>query len=186
MPLIVIVALLIGTALLLWLLRCKLRRDREPVRLRQELAAESAHLHDAQNQLQLLFSANPYPMWVYDCATLRFTSVNDAALRTYGFSREEFLGMTALDIRPPEEEPTLLDYVNHIHLGLNSPGIRRHRKKDGSLLFVEVRGFAFERNGGSYELTLANDVTRRILMEEALRQSSVSSGFCSTRIVLNP
>jgi two-component system, cell cycle sensor histidine kinase and response regulator CckA len=174
MPLIVIVAPLIGTALLLWLLRCKLRSDREPVRLRQELAAESAHLHDAQNQLQLLFSANPYPMWVYDCATLRFTSVNDAALRTYGFSREEFLGMTALDIRPPEEEPTLLDYVNHIHLGLNSPGIRRHRKKDGSLLFVEVRGFAFERNGGSYELTLANDVTRRILMEEALRQSQAS------------
>ncbi len=174
MPLIVIVALVIGAGVLLWLLRCKLRSDRELVRLRQELAAESAHLHDAQNQLQLLFSANPYPMWVYDCATLRFVSVNDAAVRTYGFSQEEFLGMTVLDIRPPEEKPTLLDYVNHIHLGLNSPGIRRHRKKDGSLLFVEVRGFAFERNGGSYELTLADEVTQRILMEEALRQSQAS------------
>jgi PAS domain S-box-containing protein len=171
MPLIVIVALVIGVAVLLWLLRCKLRSDRELVRLRQELAAESAHLRDAENQQQLLFSANPYPMWVYDCATLRFTSVNDATVRTYGFSPEEFLGMTILDIRPPEEKPTLLDYVNHLHLGLNSTGIRRHRKKDGSLLFVEVRGFAFERNGGSYELTLANDVTQRILMEEALRQS---------------
>jgi PAS domain S-box-containing protein len=174
MPLIVIVALVIGVAVLLWLLRCKLRSDRELVRLRQELAAESAHLRDAENQQQLLFSANPYPMWVYDCATLRFTSVNDATVRTYGFSPEEFLGMTVLDIRPPEEKPTLLDYVNHIHLGLNSTGIRRHRKKDGSLLFVEVRGFAFERNGGSYELTLANDVTQRILMEEALRQSQAS------------
>ena len=174
MPLIVIVALVIGAGVLLWLLRCKLSSDRELLRLRQELAAESAHLHDAQNQLQLLFSAIPYPMWVYDRATLRFTSVNDATVRTYGFSQEEFLGMTVLDIRPPEEKPTLLDYVNHIHLGLNSTGIRRHRKKDGSLLFVEVRGFAFERNGGSYELTLANDVTQRKLMEEALRQSQAS------------
>ena len=174
MPLVVIVALVIGAAVLLWLLRGKLRSDRELVRLRQELAAESARSRDAENQQQFLFFANPYPMWVYDCATLRFTSVNDATVRTYGFSQEEFLGMTVLDIRPPDEKPTLLDYVNHIHLGLNSTGIRRHRKKDGSLLFVEVRGFAFERNGGSYELALANDVSQRELMEEALRQSQAS------------
>ena len=174
MPLIVIVALLIETALLLWLLRCKLRSDRELVRLRQELAAESARLRDAENKQQLLFSANPYPMWVYDCRTLRFVSVNDAAVRTYGFSREEFLGMTILGIRPPEETPALLNYVSHIHPGFNGIGIRRHRKKDGSLLFVEISGFAFERNGGSYELTLANDVTQRKLMEEALIQSQTS------------
>ena len=174
MPLIVIVALLIETALLLWLLRCKLRSDRELVRLRQELAAESARLRDAENKQQLLFSANPYPMWVYDCRTLRFVSVNDTAVRTYGFSREEFLGMTILGIRPPEETPALLNYVSHIHPGFNGIGIRRHRKKDGSLLFVEISGFAFERNGGSYELTLANDVTQRKLMEEALIQSQTS------------
>src|ERR1035438_2496407 len=129
MPLVVIVALVIGAAVLLWLLRGKLRSDRELVRLRQELAAESARSRDAENQQQFLFFANPYPMWVYDRATLRFTSVNDATVRTYGFSQEEFLGMTVLDIRPPDEKPTLLDYVNHIHLGLNSTGIRRHRKK---------------------------------------------------------
>jgi PAS domain S-box-containing protein len=144
------------------------------VRLRQELAAESARLRDAENKQQLLFSANPYPMWVYDCRTLRFVSVNDAAVRTYGFSREEFLGMTILGIRPPEETPALLNYVSHIHPGFNGIGIRRHRKKDGSLLFVEISGFAFERNGGSYELTLANDVTQRKLMEEALIQSQTS------------
>jgi PAS domain S-box-containing protein len=174
MPLVVIVALLLGTALLLWLLRSKLGSDRELVRLRQELAAESARVRDAESQQQLLFSANPYPMWVYDCRTLRFVSVNDTAVRTYGFSREEFLGMTILDIRPSEETPALLNYVDHIHPGFNGIGIRRHRKKDGSLLFVEISGFAFERNGGSYELTLANDVTQRKLMEEALIQSQTS------------
>ena len=130
MPLIFIFALLSGV--LLWLLQRKFRGDRELVRLRQELAVESARLRDAENQQQLLFSANPYPMWVYDCVTLRFVSVNDAAVRTYGFSREEFLGMTVLDIRPPEEKPTLLDYVNHIHLGINDSGLWRHRRKDGS------------------------------------------------------
>jgi two-component system, cell cycle sensor histidine kinase and response regulator CckA len=172
MPFIFIFALLSGV--LLWLLLRNLRGARELVRLRQELAVELARLRDAENQKQLLFSANPYPMWVYDCATLRFVSVNDAAVRTYGFSQEEFLGMTVLDIGPPEEKPTSLDYVNHIHLGLNGTGLRCHRKKDGSLLFVEVRGFAFERCVRSYELTLANDVTQRKLTEEALGQSQAS------------
>jgi two-component system cell cycle sensor histidine kinase/response regulator CckA len=174
MPLVVIVALVIGAAVLLWLLRGKLRSDRELVRLGQELAAESARSRDAENQQQFLFSANPYPMWTYDRATLRFVSVNEAAIRTYGFSREQFLAMTILDIRPPEDKPTLLDHLSHIELGFNSAGIWRHRKKDGSLLFVEVRGFAFDRNGGHYELILANDVTQRKRMEEALRQSQAS------------
>src|ERR1022692_4104353 len=171
MPLVVIVALVIGAAVLLWLLRGKLRSDRELVCLRQELAAESARSRDAENQQQFLFSANPYPMWVYDCATLRFVSVNDTAVRTYGFSREEFLTMTLLDIRPPEEAPTLLDCVNQIHLGFNSAGIWRHRRKDGSLLFVEIGGFTFERNSRHYELIMANDVSQRGLLEEGLRPS---------------
>ena len=103
---------------MLWLLQRKLSGDRELARLRQELTVESARSRDAESQLQLLFSANPYPMWIYDCATLRFVSVNDAAVQAYGFSREEFLGMTLLDIRPPEEKPTFLDCVNQHPSGL--------------------------------------------------------------------
>ncbi len=146
MPLIVIFALVVGAALLLCLLRCKLASDGELARLRPALAAESAHLRDAENQKDLLFSANPYPMWVFDCASLRFVSVNDAASRTYGYSREEFLGMTILDIRPPEEKPTFLGTVN-LHPGYDSAGTWRHCKKDGTPLFVDIRGFTFEQNG---------------------------------------
>jgi two-component system, cell cycle sensor histidine kinase and response regulator CckA len=174
MPLIVIVALLIGAAAFLWLLQLKLGCDREVVRLRQKLAVESQRLREAENQQQFLFSANPYPMWIYDCATLRFVSVNDAAIRTYGFSREEFLTMSLLDIRPPEETATFLDFVDQIHLGLNSAGVWRHRRKDCSLLFAEIGAFAFQQDGRFYELVVANDVTQRSLMEEALKQSQAS------------
>ena len=167
MPLTAIVALVIGAALLLWLLGCV-------VRLRRALATESAHLRDAENQLELLFTANPYPMWVYDSVTLRFVSVNDAAVRTYGFSREEFLGMSILDIRPPEDKPTLVDCVHHHHPGINDDGLWRHRNKQGTPLLVEIKMFAFRRDGGQYSLVLANDVTERKRMEEELRQSEAS------------
>ncbi len=159
---------------MLWLLRRKLSCDRELAHLRQELAVESQRSRDLQNQQQLLFSDNPYPMWTYDCVTLRFVSVNDAALRTYGFSREEFLAMTLLDIRPPEETPTLLDSMNQVDLGFNTAGVWRHRRKDGSPLFAEIRTFRFEKDSRHYELVLANDVTQSKLMEEALRQSQAS------------
>lgn len=47
-----------------------------------------------------LFEKNPNPMWIYDSETLRFLDVNQSAIDTYGWSREEFLKMTILDIRP--------------------------------------------------------------------------------------
>ena len=113
-------------------------------------------------------------MWIYDCATLRFIAVNDAAVQNYGFSHEEFLAMTLLDIRPPEEAPSLMDCLNHIHLGYNTAGVWRHRKKDGSILFVDIRAFTFMRDDRHFELVLANDITQRQLMQEALRQSQAS------------
>jgi PAS domain-containing protein len=60
-------------------------------------------LQESEEQYRLLFDSNPHPMWVYDQETFAFLAVNDAALRHYGYSRDEWLAMTALDIRPPEE-----------------------------------------------------------------------------------
>jgi len=58
-----------------------------------------------------LFENNPHPTWVFDRETLRFLAVNAAAVRKYGYSREEFLAMTLKDIRPPEDVPALLETV---------------------------------------------------------------------------
>src|SRR2546425_12374531 len=50
-----------------------------------------------------LFNKHPQPMWVYDCETLRFLAVNEAALERYGYTLEEFLKLRITDIRPKEE-----------------------------------------------------------------------------------
>src|SRR6185295_6798963 len=64
---------------------------------------------EADRRYRLLFDANPQPMWVFDVETLGFLAVNDAAVRHYGYSRDEFLAVTIKDIRSPEEVPALLD-----------------------------------------------------------------------------
>ena len=42
-----------------------------------------------------------------DNQTLRFLAVNDAAVIQYGYTRDEFLGMSIKDIRPAEDVPAL-------------------------------------------------------------------------------
>ena len=51
----------------------------------------------------LLFEANPVPMWIWDHETLRFLAVNDAAIAHYGYSREQFMGMTPMELKPAKD-----------------------------------------------------------------------------------
>src|SRR5205807_7888042 len=91
----------------------------------------------SEGAYQLLFDAHPQPMWVFDLETLRFLAVNDAAVRRYGYSREEFLSMTVKDIRPPEDVPRLLRELARMSPG-EYRGTWRHRTQDGSDLDIEV------------------------------------------------
>ena len=56
-------------------------------------------------KFRLLFEDNPLPMWVFERESLRFLEVNQAAVAHYGYTHDEFLGMTLADIRPPETYP---------------------------------------------------------------------------------
>src|SRR5262249_51911006 len=68
-----------------------------------EIKEAVAALRDSEERYRMLFESNPHPMWVYERDTLRFLAVNEAAVRRYGYSRQEFLNMTIEDIRPPED-----------------------------------------------------------------------------------
>jgi diguanylate cyclase (GGDEF)-like protein/PAS domain S-box-containing protein len=110
-------------------------------------------------------------MWVYDLDSLRFLRVNEAAVRRYGYSREEFLGMTLLDLRPEEDMPALLEKVGRLTTGFDDAGVWRHRTRDGRLLFVEITSHSLALQCCRAELVLAHDVTERVRAQEALRIS---------------
>ena len=132
--------------------------------------AEQA-LRESEAQYRLLFDRNPLPMWVFDRKTLRFLAVNTAAVCHYGFSREEFFRMTILDIRPPDDAASLLQHLSKRNTGSRPPEMWRHRKKDGTLIDVEVTVDDLNLNGVEAELVLVNDITERRRSEERLRQS---------------
>ena len=133
-------------------------------------------LSASEMRYRLLFENIPLPMWVYDLETLAFLDVNEAAVRHYGYSREEFLSMTILDIRPREDIPALISHVKYI-VGSNQrhhrSGIWRHRRKDGTIIEVEIDSYVLELNGRQTNLVLAKDVTDRRRAEEALRRQAL-------------
>lgn len=108
-----------------------------------------------------LFEYNPQPMWVYDYETLGFLAVNQAALGHYGYSREEFLQMRITSLHPPEDVPALLAVVAHAKAGLSVPSQRRHRKKDGTVIEVEIARNNLVFAGRPAAMILSADITER-------------------------
>jgi two-component system cell cycle sensor histidine kinase/response regulator CckA len=124
---------------------------------------------ESEARYRALFAANPMPLWVYDTATLAFLAVNDAAVRHYGYTAEEFMAMTIADIRPEQDAPSLRDVARRPLSDDESAW--RHRRKDGSVLFVEIKAHDFALEGKMARLILVNDVTERRRAEEALRKT---------------
>ncbi|MFL5262653.1 MAG: PAS domain S-box protein [Anaeromyxobacteraceae bacterium] len=120
--------------------------------------------------LRALFDHSSVPKWVHDRETLRFVSVNDAALRSYGYTREEFLAMTILDIRPPEDAPRVLGQLRQPPRDEDgSRGTWRHRRRDGTLFDVEIRTHDFVLDGRPVRLATVRDVTEDLRAIDALR-----------------
>ncbi|HLI83505.1 MAG TPA: response regulator [Bryobacteraceae bacterium] len=129
-------------------------------------------IEDSERRYRLLFEHNPQPMWVFDAGTLAFLAVNNAAVYTYGYTREEFLAMTLRDIRPAEDVPALLEDVrSEKSAALHRDGPWRHRKKDGTVITVEVMTHPLDFGGRHARLVLVTDITERHKLEEQLRQA---------------
>jgi PAS domain S-box-containing protein len=163
--------------------------DAEEVGLFEELAADVSYaletldseegktraeeaLRDSERHYRDLFHKNPHPMWVYDVETLRFLAVNDAAMHTYGYSRDEFLAMGIRDIRPPEDVESMLASVRAPSEGYRRPGLWRHLHKDGSLIDVEISGHDAEWDGRKARVISAIDVSERRRLEAQLAEAT--------------
>lgn len=136
-----------------------------------ERQCAEAALQKQNEEYRLLFDSNPCPMYVCAEDTLEFLAVNEAAVNHYGYTPEEFLKMTVLDIRPAEEVPTLLSYLAEHPQRYLAAGSWKHRTKDGSLIDVEVNWQKLDFAGRPAYMVMANDITEQKRAELAVRES---------------
>lgn len=108
---------------------------------------------------RVLFDRHPQPMWVFDAESYRLLTVNDAALKTYGYTRDEMLACTLFDLRPTEEHTELSARLATLNGTRATSGPWTHQRKDGSLLHVQVESTPVTFGGRPARLARITDVT---------------------------
>ena len=154
-----------------------------------ELLQAREQLARSSEEHRLLFERNPQTLIAYDCESLRLVAASDAASVTMGYSREELMNMTILDIAPEEDHPGMLEFARHHRsgerLGLQLARPRRHQAKDGRIIDVEVTSDDLFLGGRHCRMCLCLDVTERnraaaelaIARDQAVEASNMKSAF---------
>jgi len=135
-------------------------------RAARRLADEKLRVSD--EQYRSLFESNPQPMWVYETKTLRFLAVNEAAIEHYGYTRAEFLAMTIKGLKNQEAVPLKQSALEGD--GPAQAELVQHRKKDGTVIDVEITANGIVFSSRQAQLVLALDVTEKLKARAALQE----------------
>ncbi|MFL9932548.1 EAL domain-containing protein [Paraburkholderia sp. RL18-103-BIB-C] len=163
-----IVTMLTGSVLLIFTFGARESSAREKLRTVRALGRNDERFRG-------LFDDHPVPMYIFDRETLRFLAVNAAAIQQYGYTEDELLGMTIRGIRSHAEIARLESYLQRagaVPHGRTMAGIWHHRRKDGSIISVDVSYHALNFVGRAALFVLADDVTDQINAEAEAQRSN--------------
>jgi two-component system cell cycle sensor histidine kinase/response regulator CckA len=129
------------------------KENTEEERIEEELRLSESRYHQ-------MFNNNPFPSFVYDSETLKIIDINNIAIEHYQYPREEFLALSIKEIQPSEDIPSLME-----HFAKTDPSQDgkpwRHKKKDGSIINVEITEWALNVTGKKYRIAIIKDITER-------------------------
>ncbi|RYY72166.1 MAG: PAS domain S-box protein [Chitinophagaceae bacterium] len=168
-----------GNLILIKDITVRILAEQELSRLNNELElrviARTNEVINTEKKYQVLFESNPMPVWVIKQSDFSFIAVNNMATLHYGYSREEFLSMTALDIRPEEDRESFAksDHSSSTTKENYRKGIWKHKKKDGTIIHVQVAAHDIFFEGIAAKIILANDITEMVKAEESLAAREV-------------
>ncbi len=118
---------------------------------------------------EIIIQNSPEPMFIYEVENLRFLEVNRAALNLYGYTKNEFLQMDLTDLYAPEDIQTLLNTSETGIEEMKFTGPWRHKKKDGSTVYVEISKSNFDFNGKVAHFNIIKDVTDKVKMQKEIQ-----------------
>jgi diguanylate cyclase (GGDEF)-like protein/PAS domain S-box-containing protein len=133
----------------------------------------------AQEQYQTLFQSSPVPTFICDTRKWRLLEINEAAAREYGYSREELLKMTLLDLGLPEDAERVTETLMGLGPASGEVGTWRHRRKDGAAIEAEMVSFRIQFARQQARVVIARDVTRRKHTHEVMWRDLERFGLAS-------
>jgi PAS domain S-box-containing protein len=134
-------------------------------------------LDESKRYNQLIFEANPNAMWVFDLASRRIFSVNQAAISFYGIPRKVFMSLKMEALFPAGEGAALLRTLHPgKDAGTAAPELRlcKQRKMNGQEVLVELAWSPVNWDGHRAVLLSMADISQRHLADSALRRANVA------------
>lgn len=144
--------------------------------MRQVESAGSGRAAEQDGTLDSVVELCPGPAWIYDPESFAILAVNDAALTYLNRSHQELLGMTILEVRPPEDAARLRAFIRDARLRESASqhgaaGIWRYIRKDGSVVFADTAFRVVPHRGRHVILIQARDVTHEQDTRRALEHA---------------
>jgi PAS domain S-box-containing protein len=143
-------------------------RQKQPIRLvgyHSDITGRKqseAKLLASEARYRGLFEANPLPSWIYSPQDLRILDANQAAMDYFGWSRDQFVGLSVNSIRMPGDEES----VAELRENAGTPGRSRPwrlRRKNKSGIWVELSNYEMEGAESPARLMIANDITAHVV-----------------------
>ena len=150
--------------------------------IRERLSAEQA-LRDSEERFRTLFNSSGdvvlvHPLVGADQCLGTFIEANDVATRRLGYSREELLAMTPLDLDEPGTFPTAEEIAAFQEMMVREGHMvfeRIHVTKEGRRIPVEINGHVFELGGEKMMLSVVRDISERKQAEQALTEAKAEA-----------
>ncbi len=135
----------------------------------QRIQVSEQELKASEEKYRSLFDNDPNPILVFDRATFQIMDANIRATEKYGYSRKELLQMSFRDLGDPEDAEKIRSSVVEACIFL--PKIR-HRKKDGSVMHVDIHSCPRDHLGKDVIIANIADISDSIQAEAQLIQAS--------------
>ncbi|KAF0151167.1 MAG: PAS:Response regulator receiver:ATP-binding region ATPase-like:Histidine kinase A-like protein [Ignavibacteria bacterium] len=143
---------------------------------------KDSQLEVKANMYDALIEHSPEAMFIYDIENLRFLEVNNHALKLYGYKRTDFLNMDLTDLYAPEDIQTLIETSDTKAPSGSFTGPWRHKKSDGTSVYVELRRTSIEFKEHQAHLNLVRNVSENI--EEKKKRQFLESLYENTSELL--
>ena len=126
---------------------------------------------DGVDRYREIYDGVALPVVMIDAVTWRVLAVNAAAVDQYGYARDEFVGRSVLDVRPPEGRAEARAVLSQMPQGFWKTSAVRHQRKDGSIFSADVWSRDTVVDGRAVRVATICDVTERVELQHELQQA---------------
>lgn len=149
----------------------------------------SVTINENDSTFGVLFYQNPLPAWIIETGTLKFIAVNNAAIKQYGYTRDEFLDSTIALVGLPGDEDSYRELLEMPLDNQSTTGELVHIKKDGTSVYVNISLYSVCFCNNQCRMIIVNDITEKRLgveMINAHNKKLEDLAFMNSHLIRKP